>query len=502
MKHPFWSGEASRQIRKRVVIEADLLLETPACLGAGDGDSQVDMPLLVDPLDGRTPLLTGASLAGALRAYLHDCECGYGASADQQETGSHLFGGQRADKDGRQSALIIDEALGKEHQLEMRQEVGLDPQSRTSAQDRLFNRELWTAGTRFPLRLELVVGAEDDEARLLQSLATALHGLEAGEIFLGARKRRGYGACRVTEWRVRAFDFARCEDLIAWIEQGDAELASGVAGVAVGADIHSLLDVAEPLADQRRRFRLTAMFDLDGSLLMAGTDAAIGPDKQQAHSLRPGRGEVPVAPGTGLAGALRARARAIAQTLAADDQAANALVEEVFGPKDIGAGKAAYASPLRVAEAVIEGGSDDWVQCRIRLDRWTGGVLPGALFNAQPMSGGQLALHLELRQPQPHQIGLLLLLLKDLWLGDLPLGAEIGSGRGRLTGREAQLGLTSPETDQHWRLVAEPASGELAIEGEREALEAYVSQHLHQWLREGPQDRPQQTENSVEGASV
>lgn len=498
MSHPFWSGKASRQICKRLLIEAELQLETPACLGAGDGDGQVDMPLLVDPLDGRSPLLTGASLAGALRAYLHEHECGYGLPTDQQEAGTHLFGAQHADSDGRQSALIIDEALGQQYQLEIRQEVGLDPQSRTSAQDQLFNRELWAAGTCFPLRLELVVGAGDDEAGLRQALATALHGLEAGDIFLGARKQRGYGACRVREWRVRVFDFTRGEDLVAWIEHGDAALDATAAGVRVGGEIHPLLDVIEPLPDQRQRFRLTATFDLAGSLLMAGADRAIGPDKQQAHSARPVRGEVPVAPGTGLAGALRARARAIAQTLAADDKVANALVDEVFGPRDIGAGQEAFASPLRVAEAVIEDGSDDWVQFRVRLDRWTGGVLPGGLFNAQPMSGGQLALHLELRQPQPHQIGLLLLLLKDLWLGDLPLGAEIGSGRGRLTGREAQLSLMTPELTQDWRLEAEPTSGALVIEGERDALEAYVSQSLQQWLREESIER-QTTPEDVTG---
>jgi hypothetical protein len=36
-------------------------------------------------------------------------------------------------------------------------------------------------------------------------------------------------------------------------------------------------------------------------------------------------------------------------------------------------------------------------------------------------------------------VGLVLLLLKDLWTGDLPLGGEISVGRGRLKGKQATL---------------------------------------------------------------
>ncbi|MGQ9815302.1 MAG: hypothetical protein ACUVR3_09155, partial [Candidatus Roseilinea sp.] len=45
--------------------------------------------------------------------------------------------------------------------------------------------------------------------------------------------------------------------------------------------------------------------------------------------------------------------------------------------------------------------------------------------------------------PQPgikqSEIGLLLLLLKDLWTGDLPLGGESSVGRGRLKGVQAVI---------------------------------------------------------------
>lgn len=484
MKHCFWSAERSRHIVRRLLVEGDLVLQTPACLGNGDAEDQVDMPLLVDALEQERPLLTGASLAGALRSFLREWEHGYGKPAAPDSLTVKLFGGNPGDPDGVQSALIVEDVLGSDQGVERRQEVGLDPRSRTSAGDRLFDRELWTAGTRFPLRLELLIEEEADASALRQALATALHGLEQGAIALGARKSRGYGRCLVTEWRVREFDLARPESFLDWIAEGDRPLESS--SVTRGATACEALQVGSLPADRRHRFCLLATFEVDGSLLMGGESSADGPDKRHVHSARPGfAAPPPVMTGTGLAGALRARAQAIATTLSVSQERADVLVDMLFGPRTIRRGGSAWASPLRVAEVVIDEGCDDWVQFRTRLDRWTAGVLPGALFNAQPVSGGILVMALELRQPTPPAIGLLLLLLKDLWQGDLALGSELGSGRGRLIGREARLDLIEGDTTpRRWTFQRLALDG-LGVSGDEwQILEDYVGRHLIQWFEQ------------------
>lgn len=58
--------ERSRHVTRRWFIEGTLELLTPTILSNGDDDPLVDLPIVVDPLEGRA-LLTGASLAGALR---------------------------------------------------------------------------------------------------------------------------------------------------------------------------------------------------------------------------------------------------------------------------------------------------------------------------------------------------------------------------------------------------------------------------------------------------
>ena len=121
----------------------------------------------------------------------------------------------------------------------------------------------------------------------------------------------------------------------------------------------------------------------------------------------------PVLSGTSLAGVLRHRADRIVNTL----RSQSTLVKELFGFVE---GKEAKSSRLVVHEKVIEKATD-LVQTRIAIDRFTGGAYHGALFDEQPIFGGDeilVPMELELQNPKKYEIGLLLLLLKDLWTSE------------------------------------------------------------------------------------
>jgi hypothetical protein len=108
-----------------------------------------------------------------------------------------------------------------------------------------------------------------------------------------------------------------------------------------------------------------------------------------------------------------------------------------------------------VRETEITGGLKNRVQSRVKIDHLTGGAYPGGLFSQQPLwnvEAHRVAIHLDVRLRRPgqptkpeqelsfqSQLGLLLLVLKDLWTSDLPLGGESSVGRGRLVGGEATI---------------------------------------------------------------
>jgi CRISPR/Cas system CSM-associated protein Csm3 (group 7 of RAMP superfamily) len=454
--------ETSRRVVERIEIGGKLSLETPCCLGNGDKDSLADMPLALDQLQG-CALLTGTSIAGALRAYLREREFGYRNDGGPDALHNRLFGRQE-EEEGEQSWLIVNDSLGEMPKVELRDGVSLDPKTHTAEHKKKFDFELLEAGTTFSLRLELLVpqnGRED----ILRSMTIALQGLENGEIALGARKRRGLGRCRVKEWQVTRYDLTTTSGLLDWLNHTGKPVA--------GSSISQLL-VVQPDMDFRELFILQTVFGLEGSLLIrSAAGEASSPDSVHLQSIR-NKTQVPILSGTSLAGALRSRALRIAKTVGTDDKA-NKLIDDMFGRRIRSSTDRPEASRLITAETEITSPLK-LVQNRVKIDRFTGGSYPTALFSEQPVWGQDetaVIMKIMIQQPSDAQIGLLLLLLKDLWTGDLPLGGEISVGRGRLQGKKSSLTYKRSENLQQWSIIQ--ADGGLDIDGNRDQLEQFVS---------------------------
>jgi CRISPR/Cas system CSM-associated protein Csm3 (group 7 of RAMP superfamily) len=439
--------EGNRRIVERIVVEGELVLETPAHFGGDDQIGFVDMALVRDPLDGEA-LLPGASIAGALRSYLRTRLYGYAAQEprrDKQiEDDLALLFGYQQDADGSQSSLLTADARCRLPAVELRDSVAIDPVARTAEAKKKFNIELLPAGTVFELRLELLVRASTDDAsqpdaqaaRMVTVFAHALQGFERGEIAMGARKRRGFGKCRVKSWQVKRYDLRQPAGLLAWLSGGVHGAPNAKCDKQPIAQMLGVADQTEP--DKRACFTLTATFGMESSLLIrSGGDQAGQPDMVHLKSSR-GGASVPILSGSSLAGALRARALRIAKTFEHPAQA-DKLVAGLFGSQE-------HASRVWVAETEVED-SIERVVTRLKIDRFTGGAYPSALFSQQPVFAGkdtQVTITLRVENPGDAEIGLILLLLKDLWTGDLPIGGEASVGRGRLSGKRAEMKLLRP----------------------------------------------------------
>lgn len=485
--------EDIRHIQKRWFITGQLELLTPTHLSNGDADPGVDLPIVTDPLEGRA-LLTGASLAGALRHYLNSylgdyIETDKGRAEKPTSRVSSLFGGIQGNDEGEQSALIVSDALGEKPHIELRDGVRIDPATRTAADQAKYDLQLLAAGTTFPLGFELVITKAMDEAKVVRYLGTALSGLQTGQIALGGRKQRGFGACIVKQWQVWEYDLTQAADLKAWLAHDRSEnwWATQQRTPVSGDDILTLLKIqpGHLPPDQRQQFQVEATLAIQGSLLIrSGFEQSSGPDVAHLKSRRPGEKEaVPVLSGTSLAGVMRGQALRIARTLAGTEgkTKADELVDGLFG---IMAEKHKRASRVRVGETKIEGDYRDLVQSRVRIDRFTGGAFESALFEEQPVFGGVATLSFHIDQPQDAEIGLLLLVLKDLWTGFTPVGGSASVGRGRLQGQSACLVYHHPTEPLTWELNR--LEGQLAIKGDKARLEQYV-QTFVTYVRGGKQ---------------
>jgi CRISPR/Cas system CSM-associated protein Csm3 (group 7 of RAMP superfamily) len=459
--------QKSRGLLERVLVTGNLVLETPALLGSGDAEGLVDMPLLLDPLEGRA-LLTGSSIAGALRNYLrrYDKFC----KSDYAEM---LFGTESGESTSSQSLVFVDDSLGDKPSVELRDGVAIDPRTGTAEDKARYDLELLKVGSSFKISFELLV-PEGREKELNKGLAIALQGLENGEISLGGRKSRGFGRCKVADWEIVRYDMTKPEGLLAWLDNDRS-------GCVQGAGIAGLLGVTVEDVRFHDKFTLQAIFAVDSSLIIRSPgqvrgglpgDAASNcgdvclPDAVHLHSWR-GDEYVPIVSGTSLAGVLRSRSVKIANTLGKDGYS---LADRLFSCrcKD---GKPT-ASRLWVEETIIQNPLS-LVQSRIMIDRFTGGVYPSALFSEEPVFGKDdtcLEVKLTLENPEDWEVGLLLLLLKDLWTGDLPLGGGSAIGRGRLRGIRAQLVYH----DSEWIIAQEADEAVRVTKGDVNKLEEFI----------------------------
>ena len=472
-----------RYIIKRIVVRAILILDTPTCLGSGDADSPTDLPLLRDSVSDHA-LLTGCSLAGALRNYLREHEHGYMASEQADDLATLLFGGMRSDDDGNQSLIIIDDAIStKPIKAELRDGVKINSATGTAEDKAKYDLELLQAGTEFPLSFELLIEKDNDEAKLLKALAIALQALKQGEISLGMKKRRGFGRCHVEEWKVWNFNLEHSGDRTSWLNF-EHWCTGLLPDRATYPSIATALGVSlENESDKRDRFILHATFQLVGSLLIrSGQDSTQrAPDVVHLKSHRNDELK-PILSGTSLAGVLRHRAERIVKTLGS----CSPIVDKLFGFVE---GKESQSSRLVVHEKVIENATE-LVQNRIAIDRFTGGAYHGALFDEQPIFGGDetiVTVELELRKPEEYEIGLLLLLLKDLWTSDLAVGGESSIGRGRLKGIKADLIHDHLQNPKKWKIweengtlhITDRADTSKTQESVRDELEGFVKALLN-----------------------
>lgn len=509
------AGAAAAVLR----VECTLVATEPLHIDEGgeeeDPETTSDLTLLTDPRSGR-PLLPGTTLAGALRAYLRAREHGFPGGESEEEDdrpeegfASALFGGRAAgdqepngDGDGpAPSAVTVDDALGRMPEtasIEVYEGNRLAGSSRTAEEEALYSRTVWPAGTTFDLHfeMELPVG-EKRASRYCTALVSALQGLEderAG-IRLGGRKRRGFGRVDAKGWQARCFDLTDPEDFLNWVENGGDSLSDIESRPC--DDVTELCEVldrefedveVEVIPDERTMFFVGATCNLPHGLLdrTAGTTGEPDVAHRRAYDLESGDEsgeERPVLTGTQMGGALRARARRIARTIAPSEERAKTLVESIFGSNpdredDPRAGR------LWIDRSFIEGDSGsvglmDLVQTRIQIAPWTQAPASGALFNEQPVRGGgdvEVTLRWRLDRPNRAEIGLVLHLLKDLWTGDLATAGTQSIGRGRFRGKTATIEhREGTEPPQSWTFKASESGSSLRFtEGDPEDLTRYA----------------------------
>lgn len=373
-----------------------------APLRTGNGDA--DLQQVLRRWDGR-PILPGTSLAGALRARL---------DPDQAET---FFGS--IDQEG--SVLLSDLVFDAGTRMVLRPRLQLDRRSGTAAPGAKFDVAHLETGSAFAGALVWRGRPEERQAaaRVLESL---LADLDAGLIRLGAQKSNGFGRVRLDTVRTRLYELTRPADRQAWLADADDPVPDAARTIRLPA----------PSADG---ITFTVHARMEDFLVKASAGIGVGSQGIDAVNLREaGRA---VLPGSGLKGAMRAHL----ESLTALSPNLAEPCRTLFGWSAAG-NTAGAAGRLRVSDGVLRADGTARTVTRIRIDRFTGGVQRGALFQEQPCSGW-CDFTVTLPNAEDAFGALVAVALRDLGLGLYTLGSGTALGRGRV----ARLEVTAQTAD-------------------------------------------------------
>jgi len=377
----------------------------------------------------------------------------------------------------RASRLWVYDAYIKNASVAIRDGVGIARSTGTAAsvEAMKFDLEVLPPGTLFDLRLEL----EDFSAGDAQLLVTTLAEFQAGRGRLGGRSVRGLGAFTVEDLQYRHLDLSKPSGLEMYLENDKPWDVAVVEGEWVEEKKKEALEQVRVTPSLQNpsiaRTLVEIFFDLTitGPFLTHDATLAgmIGFDYfPQVEELPPADQKKwlpkPVLPGSGLRGVLRSHSERIARTLATisatneaefrekcpacDPTQSNAdsaltscdtllkqilRIDEVAGDNNLCLACRLFGSLRRGSRFIVDDapliGEPQWkAQDFLSIDRFTGGGLEGAKFDALALWQPSFSCRMLLENPQTWELGWLTLTLRDLYDGLLAIGFGIAKGYG------------------------------------------------------------------------
>jgi len=322
---------------------------------------------------------------------------------------------------------------------EIRDGIRMDSAKGTVAKGAKFDYELLTPGAKFSLTMifrvepirqnsEKTLSNYDQALTIASDIARVIeNGFD-----LGSKSAIGFGKIK-GDTNLYELDFNDKYQFVQWI-QNDL-IKNPIKKVS---DSFLLSDIG--------LFEIEATFSIKNSLIIR----SYSKDPKAPDSTHLKSGGKNILSGASIKGALRGRAERILNTIQTDEKITKTILAGLFGDVEKEADGVTvkpdgYTVPSRVFvdEIPIEEVREE-IQTRIQIDRFTGGTVDGALIEEVPLFPIDKKEHIKnfrikVNDAQPSDKGLMLLLLKDLWTEDLPIGGEKSIGRGVLTGVKATI---------------------------------------------------------------
>ena len=391
----------------------DLVNLTP--LKIGNGKDELD--LLIDK-NTQKPIILGSSIAGAVKNYLIDLKF--------KDDVNKYLGKEDESKDDRESKIYIADAYGSEFKLSTRTGIKRSYKYGTSEDKAKYDMDFIDMDTEFELNFKLFAKNEEELKAEDELIKNVIEGFKGGNLRLGANKMSGFGKFSVKKVQVRMLDLKQRKDLLSYI-----------------------MDDKDYTTLKLENFKYKGNqgyieFDFDGSIIdsMIVKEYQIKENEADCKNMTNSKDES-IIPGTTIKGLFREYNTKILKTLGLEEKLF--LIEDIYGTDAKSGVKTHFIGKVLTSDVVVKN-PKYCVYNRIKVDRFTGGVVIGGKFDEERVQG-DIGFRISLKKLEENNkaaVGLILLTFRDLGLSKLPIGSSSSIGAGRIKGNK----LTIKENDK------------------------------------------------------
>ena len=421
----------------KILIEGIITLLSPVIIGSGNSE-ETDLDILKDP--NEIPYIPATSFLGVI---IHDLKENH-VFADEKNKMINFLG-YALKKESKKSDLYCSDLIlveGSPKNIKVRDGVKINNKTGLADDKSKHDFQILEKGAKFHLKMEADYQCASSKEFAIKAINTILASLksENGEIRVGAKTNKGFGKLSLSVESIFDYDFSKKESVINWLLKRKPSTDDKL--------------TQNKLSRINNEFMIDAYFNLKTSMIIK----SYCPDPEMPDSVHIRSGNDNVLPGTSLKGAIRSRALKILNTLSDSDlskENADKLFKGLFGFVDEKSGKKkkndekkSEKARIMVEEHLLPKLAPE-LQARIKVDRFTGGVVNGALFDSMPLfskaskangpDDNSIRMTLKVKNFKNHEAGLMMLILKDLWTGDLAIGGEKSVGRGVMSGITAKI---------------------------------------------------------------
>lgn len=379
--------------------------------------------LKIDELTGKV-YIPGSSIAGAFRNYYEsyiNTTCG--------SDNNRVFGGAET---GISRVVFYDAFLIENTNKEMiasRPGIKIDSErmsvalsnSGSKKYGHKFKRQFLNEGNRFSFSFEFNNYEDEcDFKKAQQEFEHLLRALAVGDISFGSNKMIGYGRFEINTVSKSLFNLRDFNDMFKYLlkETKDIDITEDI--------------VNKGYSSSKVHFKISAK---TATPLLIKDEVVRSSDEPDGINITDNKGNS-IIPGSSLKGVLRSRAEKLVKTFPSIDKQ---VISNIFGleSKD----NDGHISRFNCFDTKIKDRKKG-IYNKIKIDYFTGGVMQNALMNEETVMGDleiECTFNISGLENYGEEIGLLLLVMRDLCSEDLNVGSGYAVGRGFIKAKTLTL---------------------------------------------------------------